>query len=189
MVSGLVAMVVAPADSKVVGLLGFGLTSLVAMMLAALVGEHLFLLDPHRYLAWLRVLGPYEPETFWGQAGHQLASWVGGTGLLVLGAVVGALFGSQADTSHLAPNVAMAWIGHMLVVGVPFLWWSAFLVKLASLHRRAIRRGVLPVRPTGGPFGLFLLFSALWAAGVAVVLAVVVGGPEALRALDGATSK
>ena len=168
------------------GFFGLLLISAILMMTAELARAHPFLLDPPNYLAWLRNLGPYEPETVWEQAGHQLASWIGGTSLLVLGAVIGALFGTDPSVASM---IATRYIGYLLLAGVPFLWWSGFLVRLASLHRRAIRRKELPVHPDGDRISLFFVFFSIWAIGVAVVLGIVLGGPEALKALDGMGSQ
>lgn len=173
-------------DAAWLGFCGLLLVSVAIMMLAELACTHPFLLDPPSYLAWLRKLGPYEPETVWEQAGHQLASWIGGTSLLVLGAVIGALFGTDPSAAGM---IATQYIGYLLLAGIPFLWWSGFLVRLASLHRRAISRKELPAHPEGDRISLFLLFFAIWLAGVAVVLGIVLGGPEALKALNGMRSE
>ncbi|MFE7504364.1 hypothetical protein [Promicromonospora sp. NPDC057488] len=167
----MLSLVLAPSTHVIMlGVLVVGLVLVILGLLSALAGDQAFLLEPRRYMAWLRVLGPYEPETFWEQTGHHIASRVAGTGVLVLSAVIGALFGSQVDTSR---TIVDAWtlIGWLLLIGIP-LWWTAFLVRLASQHRRAIKRGALPVRHPDKRFQLLPLFIAYWVVGFATASVV-----------------
>jgi hypothetical protein len=184
LVSGLVGLIIAPIDYVVaasVFILGFIL--LVAALLSILAGNYVFLLDPWRYLSWLRELGPYEPATFWEQTGHHITSRIGGAGVLVLSAVIGAIVGSQTNMSQ---TIADAWtlIGWLLMIGIP-LWWAGFLARLASHHSRAIKRGALPTRQANERWQLLLLFVAYWAVGVVGMCTVSWIAPRYLEAMYG----
>jgi hypothetical protein len=184
LVSGLVCLIIAPTNYFVASsifLLGFILV--IAAMLSVLAGNYVFILDPWRYLAWLRELGPYEPATFWEQTGHHLASRIGAAGVLVLSAVIGAIVGSQTNISR---TIADAWalIGWLLMIGIP-LWWAGFLARLASHHSRAIKRGALPTRQASKRWQLLLLFVAYWAVGVVGMCAVLWIVPRYLEEMYG----
>jgi hypothetical protein len=183
--AAVVSFVIDRSHPAWLGFVGLVMFFVFVAIVTDLVGEHVYLLEPRRYLAWLRELGPYEPATIWEQLGHTTASWIGGTGLLVLGAVIGAFFGSQATAPNMTSN-AMTLIGYLLMFAAPW-WWAAFLVRLASLHHRAIKQGVLPVLRPLRRFGLFWLFTAFWAVSIATVLILVWVGRHFLQDVYGIT--
>lgn len=183
LVIAVVTLAFAPSLDELVtvGLLMWLVSSVVAVA-ARLIGEHVFLLEPGRYLAWLRELGPYEPESPWEQHVGRFAALIRGVGAVVVSAFVGAQVGSQPDQSHMTAQ-AVTWLGILLLLGIPFVWWTGFLSSFAAHHLRAIRRGILPTRPRGGPFlGVFLLFATLWLFGILALVLVLHFGPEVLRA-------
>lgn len=146
-----------------------------------LVGEHIFLLEPNRYFAWLRELGPYEPESPGGQHVARFLSLVRNVGAVMVSAFVGAQVSQSGPSGIVAYTVS--WLVILLVLGIIFVWWTDFLSSYAAHHLRAIRGGILPVRTQGGPFlGVFLLFTALWSFGVVALVLLFWVGSEALRA-------
>jgi N-acetylglutamate synthase-like GNAT family acetyltransferase len=183
LVVGVATLAIAPGldGLATVGLLMWLVSSVVAVA-ARLIGENVFLLEPGRYFAWLRELGPYEPESPWEQHVGKFAAFVRDVGALAVSAFVGAQIVSQPDQSRMIAD-AVTWLGILLLLGIPFVWWTGFLIGFGAHHLRAIRRGTLPIRPHGGSFlGLFLLFATLWFFGIVVLVLVLHLASEVLRA-------
>lgn len=137
---------------------------------------HPFLLSP-RYGPWIRTLEPFEPETFWGQSLQNLATWLGAVALLVLGGIIGADLSAQGDADRMLSHV-WEWIGLLVVGGGVYVWWTSFIVKLATSHRRALMHGQLAVPPGAGS-SVWLLFLVVWFAGVVVTVVLFAVAPVA----------
>ncbi|MFJ3405398.1 hypothetical protein [Promicromonospora sp. NPDC090134] len=149
-------------DGGVMAYLGAG--GVFAAFACAILATHPFLLLPRRYLRWLLTIEPYEPETYWGQSAQRFVSWAGACLALVLGGIVGAELGAQQTTSQLS-DAAWQWTGLLLLGGFLYFWWTRFLIELAFLHRRALRRGQLATHPAAGT-SVWLLFVAIWGLGI-----------------------
>ena len=149
-------------DGGVMAYLAAG--GLLAACACVILATHPFLLLPRGYLRWLRTIEPYEPETFWGQSVQRFVSWSGACLALVLGGIVGAELGAQQTTSQLS-DAAWQWTGLLLAGGFLYFWWTRFLIELAFLHRRALKKGQLATHP-GADTSVWLLFVAIWVLGI-----------------------
>src|SRR5690606_3871686 len=54
-------------------------------------------------------------------------------------------------------DVAWQWAGFLLIGGFLYFWWTRFLIELAAIHRRALKRGQLVTHPAAGT-SVWLLF-------------------------------
>jgi len=174
-----------PATAGLLLLVAF-LVGLLVWGIAVLCRLHPYLLAPKHYVQWLRLLAPYEPATFWGQSLHRLGRFVGGACLLVVGAVIGAVVGKQ-NTINQISDAAFQWLGASLSIGLLYIWWTGFVIQLATIHRRALRAQQLPFL-SQTPLAVWPLFGSIWMCGVVLTVLAVAFWPvfqNALRAYLG----